>query len=229
MGDPLRILLVDDHTLFRRGVSALLAQRPDLRVVGEASNGLEGVEVARETMPDVILMDIHMPLCDGLEAVGRIKREMPHVQVIMLTVSDDDRDLFAAIKNGAGGYLLKNLEPQQLFAQLDGVRRGEAAITGTMAAKILQEFRQPGEWARSQAEPGETLTAREIDVLQRVVQGASNRQIADELCITENTVKIHLRNILEKLHLQNRIQAAVYAVRKGLVEENSDLQPPPGS
>ena len=132
MEDALRVLLVDDHVLFRRGLEALLVGRPGITVVGEAGNGLEAVDRARETMPDVVLMDIHMPLCDGLEAVSLIKREMPHVQIIMLTVSDDDRDLFTAIKNGASGYLLKNLEPSQLFEQLDGVRRGEAAITGAM-------------------------------------------------------------------------------------------------
>ena len=220
MEDALRVLLVDDHVLFRRGLEALLVGRPGITVVGEAGNGLEAVDRARETMPDVVLMDIHMPLCDGLEAVSLIKREMPHVQIIMLTVSDDDRDLFTAIKNGASGYLLKNLEPSQLFEQLDAVRRGEAAITGAMAAKILQEFRQPGLHAVAQQEPLETLTPREIEVLQCVVEGASNRQIAEALYITENTVKIHLRNILEKLHLQNRIQVAVYAVRTGLVDES---------
>jgi DNA-binding NarL/FixJ family response regulator len=219
MESPLRILLVDDHVLFRRGLEALLTRRPGVEVVGEASNGLEAVDRARETVPDVILMDIHMPVCGGLEAVELIKREMPHVNIIMLTVSDDGNDLFTAIKNGASGYLLKNLEPQQLFEQLDGVRRGEAAIAGTMAAKILQEFRNPTLPAAPEQDPVEGLTSREIEILQKVVDGATNREIADELYITENTVKIHLRNILEKLHLQNRIQAAVYAVRKGLVGE----------
>jgi len=217
MEEPQRILLVDDHVLFRRGLEALLARRPGVEVVGEASNGLEAVDRARETVPDVILMDIHMPVCGGLEAVGLIKREMPHVHIIMLTVSDDDNDLFTAIKNGASGYLLKNLEPHQLFEQLDGVRRGEAAIAGTMAAKILQEFRTPTLQAVPEQAPVEMLTSREIEILQQVVDGATNREIADRLYITENTVKIHLRNILEKLHLQNRIQAAVYAVRTGLV------------
>lgn len=219
MSDPLRILLVDDHTLFRCGLAALLDQRPDFQVVGEAGNGLEAVDAARETMPDVVLMDVHMPQCNGLQAMGLIKREMPHVRVIMLTVSDHDADLFAAIKQGADGYLLKNLEPGQLFEQLEGARRGEAAITGAIATKILQEFRQPEDPAPTH-EPGEALTVREIEVLQRIAEGATNRQIAEALFITENTVKIHLRNILEKLHLQNRIQAAVYAVRKGLVEDS---------
>lgn len=219
MDDPLRILLVDDHTLFRCGLAALLDQRPDFQVVGEAGNGLEAVDAARQTVPDVILMDVHMPQCGGLQAMSLIKREMPHVRVIMLTVSDHDADLFAAIKQGADGYLLKNLEPGQLFEQLAGARRGEAAITGTIATKILQEFRQPEDPAPA-PETGEALTVREIEVLQWIAEGATNRQIAEALFITENTVKIHLRNILEKLHLHNRIQAAVYAVRKGLVEES---------
>ncbi len=219
MVDPLRVLLVDDHALFRRGVAALLAQRADLLPVGEACNGHEALAMARQTRPDVILMDLHMPQCDGLEALALVKQEMPQVQVIMLTVSEEDRHLFAAIKNGAAGYLLKNLEPHQLFAYLDGVRRGEAAITGTMATKILQELRQPAERAAASPAPVDPLTQRERDVLRRVVLGASNRDIADVLCITENTVKIHLRNILDKLHMQNRIQAAVYAVRAGLADE----------
>ena len=141
-----------------------------------------------------------------------------------LTVSDDDRDLFAAIKNGAEGYLLKNLEPYQLFEMLEGVRQGEAPISGTMAAKILQEFRQPTQNAAQEPEARDELTPREITVLERVVEGATNKEIAEALTITENTVKIHLRNILEKLHLQNRIQAAVYAVRQGLVDESSQRQ-----
>jgi len=220
--EPLRILLVDDHVLFRKGVAALLAARQemDVVVVGEASDGLEAIAQARETVPDVILMDIHMPECDGLEAVRVIKREMPHVHIIMLTVSDDDQDLFTAIKNGAEGYLLKNLEPYQLFDMLEGVRRGEAPISGTLAAKILQEFRQPDQSLVPKPEAREALTPREIEVLERVVEGATNKEIAEALVITENTVKIHLHNILEKLHLQNRIQAAVYAVREGLVDDS---------
>lgn len=216
--EPLRILLVDDHVLFRKGVSALLAARQGIKVVGEAGDGFEALARARETVPDIILMDIHMPGGDGLEAVGVIKQEMPHVQIIMLTVSDDDRDLFTAIKNGAGGYLMKNLEPDQLFAVLEGTRRGEAPISGVLAAKILQEFRQPAQSLAQKPEARTMLTPREQEVLEQVVEGATNKEIAKALFIEENTVKIHLHNILEKLHLQNRIQAAVYAVREGLVD-----------
>jgi DNA-binding NarL/FixJ family response regulator len=218
--EPLRILLVDDHILFRKGLASLLASRPGVKVVGEAGDGLEAIDRARETRPDLILMDIGMPNCNGLEATRCIKCEMPGVQIIMLTVSDDDQDLFAAIKWGAQGYLLKNMEPGELFDMLDGARRGEAAISGVLAAKILQEFREPGQDVSQQAEARDELTPREIDVLEQIVQGVSNKEIAVALSISENTVKIHLRNILEKLHLQNRIQAAVYAVREGLVDDS---------
>jgi DNA-binding NarL/FixJ family response regulator len=220
MMDTLRILLVDDHVLFRKGVASLLSSCQDLEVVGEAMDGMEAVEIAREMVPDVILMDISMPECSGLEATRLIKREMPHVKIVMLTVSDDDCDLFEAIKNGAEGYLLKNLEPYQLFDMLEGIRRGEAAISGTLAAKILQEFRESDRSPARQPEEGGLLTPRESEVLEQVVKGSTNEEIAATLSITENTVKVHLRNILEKLHLQNRIQAAVYAVRQGLVDDS---------
>jgi two-component system nitrate/nitrite response regulator NarL len=215
----LRILLVDDHILFRKGVAAVLASHSDIDVVGEAGNGHEALERARETVPDIILMDINMPECDGLEAVKSIKQEMPHVHIIMLTVSDNDRDLFTAIKNGADGYLLKNLEPNELFEMLGCIRRGEAPMNGSMAAKILNEFRQPIKSPNQLTESRGNLTPREIQVLELIVQGATNKEIGNALSIAEDTVKIHLRNILEKLHLQNRIQAAVYAVRQGLVHE----------
>ncbi len=217
--EPLRIMLVDDHALFRKGRAALLSARDDIEIVGEAGDGIEAQKVAREVMPDLILMDINMPRCSGLDVVKAIKREMPHVTIIMLTISDDDNDLFRAIKNGADGYLLKKLEPEQLFAMLEGVRRGEAAISGVLAAKILKEFKSQEE-APQDEDVQECLTAREIEILERVVAGDSNKEIAAILCITQNTVKIHMRNILEKLHLQNRVQAAVYAVREGLVTRN---------
>ncbi|GIK38618.1 MAG: DNA-binding response regulator [Chloroflexota bacterium] len=226
--EPLRILLVDDHVLFRKGIASLLAVRQDITIVGEASDGDEAVILAEQTMPDVILMDVNMPRQNGIETVKIIKREMPHIQIVMLTVSDDDNDLFEAIKSGAKGYLLKNLEPLELYGMLDRLRQGEAPISGAMAAKILREFRQPEYTQGKEAQPVDELTTREIEVLEQVVTGASNKEIADTLHITENTVKIHLRNILEKLHVQNRIQAAVYAVRQGLVDEallaNSPLE-----
>jgi len=216
----LRILLVDDHVLFRKGVAALLASRQDLQVVGEAGDGLEAITVARDTLPDVILMDIGMPKCDGLEATRRIKREMPHVKIVMLTVSDDDQHLFEAIKSGAQGYLLKDLEPYQLHDMLENISKGGAPLSGSIAAKILDEFTRPDPGSAQVPEIRDDLTSREIDILRLVVEGKTNKEIASTLIISENTVKIHLRNILEKLHLRNRIQAAVYAVRQGLVDKD---------
>ncbi len=215
----LRILLVDDHVLFRKGVAALLSNRQNIQIVGEAGDGLEAIKVAREKLPDIILMDIEMPNCNGLEATRRIKREMPHVTIIILTVSDDDQNLFDAIKIGAQGYLLKDLDPHQLYNMLESISLGEAPLSGVIAAKILKEFSQPRFKSPEALEIVEDLTTREIDILQLVVEGMTNKEIASALNISENTVKIHLRNILEKLHLQNRIQAAVYAVRQGLVDE----------
>jgi DNA-binding NarL/FixJ family response regulator len=218
--EPLRILLVDDHILFRKGIASLLKNREDMIVVGEAGDGIEAVTRARQTLPDIVLMDIKMPLRNGLEATRIIKQEMPHVEIVMLTVSEDDDDLFEAIKSGAKGYLLKKLEPEQLFDMIEGTRHDEAPISGLMAAKILQEFKQPEQSIPDQPEPADELTPREIEVLEQVVVGATNQEIAETLHITQNTVKIHLRNILEKLHVQNRIQAAVQAVRDGLVKES---------
>ena len=218
MSEPLRILLADDHVLFRKGVGTVLASRPGVEVVGEASDGLEAIALARETMPDIILMDIAMPGCNGLEATRQIKHEMPYVKVVIITVSDDDKDLFEAIKCGAQGYLIKDLKTHQLFDVIEGVVKGEAFLSGAIAAKILQEFRQPAEDIIRRSTAIDTLTNRETEVLELVVEGRANREIATALFISESTVKNHLRNILDKLHLQNRIQAAVYAVREGLVE-----------
>lgn len=214
----IRILLVDDHTLFRKGLVSLLATQDDIEVVGEAFNGNEALKIARELMPDLILMDIWMPECDGLEATKKIKEEIPYVKIVMLTVSDDDYSLFEAIKSGAQGYLLKNLEPEELFNLIRGIFHGEAPISRSLAARILDEFatKTRGDNRFSSITP--RLTQREKEVLRLLVNGASNKQIASSLNITENTVKNHLRNIMEKLHLHNRVQVAVYAVKKGIAK-----------
>jgi two-component system NarL family response regulator len=215
--ERIRVLLVDDHQLFRRGVASLLSGREDIEVVGEASNGADAMERARELMPDVILMDIKMPGLDGLAATKQLKAEMPYVRIMILTVSETDEDLFEAIKSGASGYLLKNVDPDYLIASVQQVQRGEVPIAPTMAAKILRELTAPAE------STVQALTGRERQVLELLAGGLANKEIAYQLRISENTVKNHLRNILEKLHLQNRVQAALYAVRMGLAE-----RPPQG-
>ncbi|MBM3469219.1 MAG: response regulator transcription factor [Armatimonadetes bacterium] len=209
--DKIRVLLADDHALFRRGLASLLASQPDIEVVGEAGDGNEAIERARELMPDVVLMDVRMPGVGGLEATRRLKEEMPYVRIVMLTVSESEDDLFGALKNGAQGYLLKNLDPDDLIACLHQVQRGEAPLAPPMAAKILREFAAPS------PRPGPALTPRERQVLELVAKGDANKEIARHLQISENTVKNHLRNILEKLHLQNRVQAVMYALREGLI------------
>jgi DNA-binding NarL/FixJ family response regulator len=221
--EVMRILLADDHILFRKGIASLISSRPGLKIVGEAGDGVEAVKLARETRPDVILMDVSMPNRDGLEAVKILTEEMPNIAVVMLTIADDDDILFQAVKNGAKGYLLKNMEPEELYGMLDKVRLGEAAISGAMAAKILRELMHPSSSEPKPQDRLDQLTAREIRVLEEVVKGVNNKKIADTLNITENTVKVHLSNILAKLHLQNRTQAAVHAVREGLVNDSPDL------
>jgi len=214
--NSLRILLVDDHLLFRKGLVRLLDAQPDFEVVGEARDGLEAVEQAQALRPDVVLMDIRMPGCDGLEATRRIKAQMPDVRVVMLTVSDDDQDLATAVRYGADGYLLKDLLPETLFQQLRGLKSGQAPISRAMTGKL---FRQLAQRNRPTVRPAaiDVLSARECEVLALVVGGCSNQEIAGELGITRNTVKNHLRNILVKLGVKNRVQAAAYAVSHGLV------------
>jgi DNA-binding NarL/FixJ family response regulator len=200
---------------------SLIAPLEDIEVVGEAGNGQEALERVRELMPDLILMDIHMPGCDGLKATQLIKEEMPYVKVVMLTVSDDDKDLFEAIKSGAQGYLLKDIEPEELFGLIRGVYRGEAPISRLTAARILKEFARLVHKEPRVSGSAEILTQREREVLELVAKGARNKEISSQLSITENTVKNHLRNILAKLHLENRVQAAAYALRGGLIGKSS--------
>ena len=218
----LRILLVDDHVLFRKGLAALLESQANIKVIGEASNGLEAIQAAQELQPDLIMMDIKMPKCDGLQATRSIKQIMPDVKIVMLTASDDDQYLFEAIKIGAQGYLLKDLELYQLLDLLDSISKGGAILSGAMATKIFMEFSRGNQNGHQNDDSGEELTEREVVILKHVAQGMMNKEIAKILDISENTVKIHLRNILGKLHLKNRIQAAVYAVRQGITVSNSD-------
>jgi DNA-binding NarL/FixJ family response regulator len=214
----LRVFLVDDHALVREGIAGLLEPHRDIEIVGEAENGLEALEKAREVMPDVILMDIEMPTCDGLEATRLIKKEMPYVKIVILTVHDADDRLFEAIRSGAQGYLLKSIGSAELIEMLRGMDRGEAPISRSMASRILEEFVRQDE---AHGLDGELLlTRREREVLQWVARGSSNREIADALVISENTVKNHMRNILSKLHLSNRAQVMAYALRRGLVNND---------
>jgi len=217
--EAVRVLVVDDHALFRRGIVSVLANQAGISVVGEAANGLEAIEKAEKLAPDVILMDLNMPGCSGLEATQALQAKMPHMNILVLTVSDNEADLFAAIKFGATGYILKNTEPEELVQAIHHIAQGGVIISPVMAIKLLTEFRDSDADAKAKKTAGEeaNLSPREDEVLRLVSQGATNKEIADSLFISENTVKTHLRNIMDKLHLANRSQAAAYAVKRGLV------------
>ncbi len=220
--EPVRVLVVDDHTLFRRGIVTVLANQQNISVVGEAVNGLEAIDKAEALVPDVIVMDLNMPQCSGLEATQALQAKMPQVSILVLTVSDNEADLFNAIKFGATGYILKNTEPEELVQAIHHIAQGGVIVSPMMAAKLLAEFRGLGTdaMAKKTAEEEDNLSPREDEVLRLVSQGATNKEIADSLFISENTVKTHLRNIMDKLHLANRSQAAAYAVKRGLVPDN---------
>jgi len=212
----MKILIADDHALFRDSLRSLL-EAHGLEVIGEAKNGREAVEMARKLEPEVILMDLSMPEMDGLAATRLISADQPQVKVVVLTASDEDSKLFEAIKSGAQGYLLKNLESEDFFSLLDGVNRGEPALTPALARRLLQEFARPAAPA-AQHDP-DALTEREREVLELLVNGiTSNRKLAKQLGVSENTVKFHVRNILDKLHLHNRTQVVSYAIRHRIVE-----------
>lgn len=213
----MRIVIADDHALFRDSMKSLLEAR-GLQVIGEASNGREAVDLAHRLKPDVVLMDLGMPELDGLSATKLIVADLPEVKVVVLTASDDDASLFEAIKAGAQGYLLKNLESEAFFTLLEGVNRGEPALTPTLARKVLQEFAKPSHGAAQREDP-DALTDREREVLELLVSGVtSNRKLAKQLGVSENTVKFHVRNILDKLHLHNRAQVVGFAMRHHLVD-----------
>ncbi len=213
----MRVLIADDHALFRDGLRSLLEAR-GIEIAGEARNGSEAVAMARRERPDVVLMDLNMPEVGGLAATRLIAAELPDVKVIVLTASEDDTDLFEAIKSGAQGFLLKNLKAEELLGMLEGVSRGEPALSPALAKKLLGEFARPAPTRHERA--SDELTEREQEVLELLVQGiTSNRELAERLVVSENTVKYHLRNILDKLHLRNRAQVVAFALRHGLAGE----------
>jgi NarL family two-component system response regulator LiaR len=212
------VLLVDDHEVVRQGVRAFLDVQPDMLVVGEAESGEAAVKMASEFAPDVILMDLLMPGMDGVEATRRIKHITPRSQIIILTSYHDDEHIFPAIRAGALSYVLKNIGPAELSEVVRKAAVGEAVLNSQVAARLVQEFRGAGQEAPN---PFVELTDREMEVLRLIAEGQRNADIADELVISEKTVKNHVSNILSKLHLADRTQAAVYAWREGIVRRDS--------
>jgi two-component system NarL family response regulator len=219
--DPIRTLIVDDHALFRRGLEMVLESEPDIELVGEASDGEEAVSKAGESLPDVILMDIRMPRSSGIEACRALKDVAPSAKIVMLTISDEEEDLFEAIRAGASGYLLKDIPLDEVADTVRVVYGGQSLINPSMAGKLLTEFAalaRRDEEEPPQQLPAPRLTDREIQVLRLVSRGMNNRDIAKELFISENTVKNHVRNILEKLQIHSRMEAVMVAVREKLIE-----------
>lgn len=214
----IRVLLADDHDLFRNGLAMILDNQSDFEVIGQASNGMEALGKARELQPDLILMDVVMPVCDGLEATRLIKQEFPNQTIVMLTISDEDDKLFEAIRNGAQGYLLKNIRREEMLVLIRGAIQGEAAITPALGGRLLDEFRRVGKPTTD--DPTEKcimLSGREQEVLMLAAAGASNKEIAEKLSISIHTVRSHMRKILDKLQLTNRREASSYAQKQGLI------------
>jgi two-component system NarL family response regulator len=219
-GDPIRVLVVDDHALFRRGLEMVLAQESDIEVVGEAGDAVAAVDRSAELLPDVVLLDVRMPKGSGIDACAQIKGVAPSARIIMLTISDEEADLYEAIKAGATGYLLKEISIDEVASAVRAVHDGQSLISPAMASKLLTEFALMAKRSNDRTEqvPTPRLTDRELEVLKLVARGLNNRDIARELYISENTVKNHIRNILEKLQLHSRMEAVVYAVREKLLE-----------
>jgi DNA-binding NarL/FixJ family response regulator len=217
--DPIRVLIVDDHALFRRGLQMVLEQEPDIDVVGEAEDGVQALARATETAPDIVLLDVRMPGGGGIDACATIKAAVPSCKIIILTISDEEADLYEAVKAGATGYLLKEISIDEVASGIRAVHGGQSLISPAMASKLLHEFRALVERGDGREQlPAPRLTEREMDVLRLVAKGMNNRDIARQLFISENTVKNHVRNILEKLQLHSRMEAVVYAVREKLLE-----------
>lgn len=217
----LRVLLVEDYEIYRRGLQTVVDSEPGMRIVGQTGSAIEAVPLAAQVRPDVVLMDIYLPDGSGIDTCRRLSQEVGEARVLMLTASDDDSDLVAAIKAGATGYLLKDVAPDMLPDAIRSVASGQALLSPALASTLLSEFaavvRQSPEDSADAA-----LTDREREVLRHVARGWSNKRIAQELFISENTVKNHVRNILDKLQLRSRTEAALYAVRGGLIDESDD-------
>ena len=217
--DKINVLIADDHTLFRKGIRKMLEVEEDMHVVGEASNGQEALEQARALMPDVILMDIKMPGVDGVEATRLLRREMPHVGIIFCTMSEDEESVFAALKAGGRGYILKESDPETMLRAIRAVAHGESLLSPTVAQKVLRQFAAlPADTPTGCASLCDDLTERERQVLTLIGKGHGNKEIACQLSISEKTVKNHIANIFSKLHVYDRTQAVLYAIRKGLVK-----------
>ena len=215
--EPIRVLVVDDQELFRRGLVMLLGQDVDIEVVGEADDGVTGTDLAARLAPDVVLLDVRMPRRTGVEACRSIKEQVPSAKIIMLTVSDEEGDLYETVKNGASGYLLKDSSIEKVAQAIRVVHDGQSLISPSMAVKLIDEFKQMSKPENKQVS-GLRLTDRELEVLRLVAKGLNNRVIAKQLFISENTVKNHIRNILEKLQLHSRMEAVMYAVREKLLD-----------
>lgn len=219
MSQPIRVLIVDDHTLFRSGIKALLQRQEDFEVVGEAGDGLEGLKRAKSLQPDVVLLDLHMPGIGGREAVKLLSEEVPACNVLLLTVSEDAEDLIETIRAGARGYLLKNIETDFLLNAIRAAARGESVVSPQMTGKLMMGVRMSKEGV-AQDDDKEKLSPREKEIIALLATGVSNKEMANALNVAESTVKIHVQNILKKLHLTSRVQAAVYAVEHGLVQKD---------
>ena len=214
--EPIRILLADDHTLFRKGIRTILEQMPELEVVGEAASGSEVVTQAHDLVPDAILMDIKMPGISGIEVMQQILKENPHIGIVLVTMFDDPESVFSGMRAGARGYVLKEAEPEELRIAIDAACRGEFIMCPLIAGKVLEHFREDPK-PQSPEMPYQALTQRELQVLQLAAAGLSNKEIAGKLVISEKTVKNHIANIFSKLQVNDRTQAILYGLRKGLI------------